>query len=145
MSAGEQANRLHVVIMGVGRTGTRLAENLVRAGQQVTVIDWNAASFARLPEDFEGRTVLGNAMDQDVLRLAGIESADVFVAAASGDNRNIMACQIVQQVFAVPKVISRIKDPIRAEIYSKRGIEVNCRTTEGADVILDLVASGDTS
>ncbi len=134
---------MHAVIMGAGRTGTRLAQSLVRAGQQVTVIDWNEAAFARLPEDFEGRTVLGNAMDQDVLRRAGVESADAFVAATSGDNRNIMACQIVQQVFAVPKVISRIKDPIRAEIYRRRGIEVDCRTIEGADVILGLIEAPD--
>lgn len=136
---------MRVVIMGAGRTGTRLAELLVLDGQQVTVIDWNPRAFARLSEDFEGQTVVGNAMDQDVLRRAGIASADAFVAATSGDNRNIMAAQIVQQVFEVPKVISRIKDPIRAEIYSGRGIEVDSRTLAGAELILDLVASFETT
>lgn len=136
---------MRVVIMGAGRTGTRLAERLVLDGQHVTIIDWDPRAFARLPEDFEGRTVLGNAMDQDVLRRAGIASADAFVAATSGDNRNIMAAQVVQQVFAVPKVISRIKDPIRAEIYSSRGIEVDSRTLAGSELILDLVESFDTT
>lgn len=130
---------MHVVIMGAGRTGTRLAERLTGAGERVTMIDWNPRAFGRLPEDFQGTTVVGNAMDQDVLRRAGIDSADVFVAATSGDNRNIMAGQVVKQVFAVPKVISRIKDPIRAEIYRRRGIEVDCRTIEGADAILRLI------
>lgn len=136
---------MRVVIMGAGRTGARLAQSLVEDGQDVTVIDWDHSAFARLPEDFGGRTVFGNAMDQDVLRRAGISSADAFVAATSGDNRNIMAAEIVQQVFAVPKVITRIKDPIRAEIYRERGIEVDCRTTIGAELILDLVESPDTT
>lgn len=136
---------MRIVIMGAGRTGSRLAESLVRDGQNVTVIDWDQDAFGRLPEDFAGRTVLGNAMDQDVLRRAGIASADAFVAATSGDNRNIMAAEIVQQEFAVPKVITRIKDPIRAEIYRARGIEVDCRTTAGSELILELVESLDTT
>jgi trk system potassium uptake protein TrkA len=74
-----------------------------------------------------------------VLRSAGIESADVFVAATSGDNRNIMAGQIARNIFHVPKVISRIKDPIRAEIYAQLGIEVDCRTIQGAQVILGML------
>lgn len=130
---------MHVVIMGSGRTGSLLASMLSTGGHDVSVIDWNPGAFNRLSEDFSGQTVVGNAVDQDVLRTARIESADAFVAATSGDNRNIMAGQIVQHVFAVPKVISRIKDPSRAEIYSQLGIEVDCRTTEGTQVILDLL------
>jgi trk system potassium uptake protein TrkA len=132
---------MHIIIMGSGRTGSLLAEMLHRADHEVTVIDWNAGAFSRLPDDFRGRTVLGNAVDQDVLRAAGIDSADVFVAATSGDNRNVMASQIAQRVFRVPKVICRIKDPIRADIYSKLGIDVDCRTTEGTQVILDLIGA----
>lgn len=130
---------MRVIIMGSGRTGSRLATLLANAGQDVTVIDWNRAQFSRLPEDFPGTVVLGNGVDQDVLREAGIEDADVFVAATSGDNRNIVASQIAQQVFQVPKVISRIKDPNRAALYSRLGMEVDCRTVEGARVLLELV------
>ena len=100
------------------------------------------SAFSRLPEDFTGATFVGNAVDQDVLRAAGIESADAFVAATSGDNRNITASQIAQHAFHVPRVISRIKDPSRAEIFSKLGISVDCRTSEGAKLIL-AIARGD--
>lgn len=131
---------MRVIIMGAGRTGSRLAVMLEQAGHQVAVVDWNTNAFSRLPENFAGETILGNAVDQEVLRDAGIEEADVFVAATSGDNRNIMASQIAREVFGVPKVISRIKDPIRAEIYSQMGIEVDCRTIEGANIILDVIA-----
>lgn len=129
---------MRVVIMGCGRTGARLAGMLSDAGHDVTVIDWQDAAFSRLPEGFAGGTFVGNAVDQDVLRAAGIESADAFVAATSGDNRNIVASQLAQHAFHVPKVVSRIKDPNRAEIFAELGILVDCRTSEGAKVILAL-------
>lgn len=130
---------MHVIIMGCGRTGSLLACMLARDGHQVTIIDWQATAFARLPDEFSGRTVLGNAVDQDVLRAADIEKAGAFVACTSGDNRNIMASEVAKKVFGVPKVISRIKDPIRAELYRQMGIEVDCRTAVGAQLILDFV------
>jgi trk system potassium uptake protein TrkA len=130
--------RVRVVIMGCGRTGARLATMLSEAGHDVTIIDWQDSAFSRLPEDFAGATFVGNAVDQDVLRAAGIESADAFVAATSGDNRNIIASQIAQHAFRVPRVISRIKDPIRAEIFGELGISVDCRTSEGAKLILAI-------
>src|SRR5438270_11259625 len=97
--------------MGCGRTGSLLAGNLADVGHGVTVIDYDDSAFSRLPESFPGEIILGNAIDVNVLRQAGIERADVFVAATSGDNRNIMASEIAQNVFHAPKVISRIKDP----------------------------------
>jgi trk system potassium uptake protein TrkA len=116
---------------------------LEEAGHDVTVIDWDAVAFQRLPEDFEGEVIVGNGVDQDVLRAAGIETAHAFVASTSGDNRNIMASQIAQYVFAVPKVIARIRDPIRADIYARMGIKVDCRTTVGTETILDLILTSD--
>src|SRR5438270_8692043 len=112
---------MRIIIMGAGRTGSRLAVMLADAGHHVSVVDWEAAAFQRLPEDFRGDLIVGNGVDEDVLRAAGIEEADVFVAATSGDNRNVMASQIAQHLFSVPKVVSRIRDPIRADIYSGLG------------------------
>jgi trk system potassium uptake protein TrkA len=136
---------MHVVIMGSGRTGSLLAAMLDEAQQEVTIIDWDSDAFDRLPETFAGRTIVGNAVDQDVLREAGVETADAFVAATSGDNRNIMAGEVAKEVFSVPRVILRIKDPNRAAIYTKLGLQVDCRTSEGVSVLLDLVkgASGE--
>ncbi|MBV9281607.1 MAG: TrkA family potassium uptake protein [Chloroflexi bacterium] len=130
---------MRVVIMGCGRTGSLLAAMLDGDGHDVAIVDWNQSAFTRLPDAFRGRTIVGNGVDQDVLRLAGVESAEAFVAATSGDNRNIMAAQIAQHMFRVPRVISRIKDPIRAAIYGQLGIEVDCRTIEGVDAILELI------
>lgn len=130
---------MNVVIMGSGRTGALLASLLAKANHSVTVIDWNDGAFARLPDDFTGNTIFGNAMDQDVLRRAGIESADAFVATTSGDNRNVMASEVARFVFSVPKALARIKDPSRARFFEQLGLDVDCRTTAGSDLLLHLI------
>jgi trk system potassium uptake protein TrkA len=129
----------NVLIMGCGRTGALLAEMLDEAGRDVTVVDWNPSTFDHLDDSFGGRTMVGNALDQDVMRAAGIASADWFVAATGGDNRNVMASEIAHRVFQVPRVIARIKDPERAVFFHELGIEVDCRTAAGAQFLLDLV------
>lgn len=130
---------MRIVIMGSGRTGALLATMLVDANHDVSIIDYDDRAFSRLPEDFSGETILGNALEQDVLRRAGIESADVFVAATSGDNRNVMASELALHAFNVGRVVARIKDPNRAKIYSEMGLQVDCRTMQGAQLLLDMV------
>ncbi len=127
---------MNVVILGCGRVGSRLACMLDEAGHEVTVIDQSSRSFEKLPESFGGETVLGNAIDQDVLRAAGVDGADVFVAATGGDNRNIMSSQVARDIFGVRRVITRIKDPVRADIYSELGLAVDSRTVEGAQAVM---------
>ena len=90
-------------------------------GHHVTVIDNNRRAFDRLGSDFPGEMVLGNGIDEDVLRQAGIESADGFASLTNGDNRNIMAAQIALEIFKVPRVITRIYDPIREDVYRVLG------------------------
>lgn len=114
---------MKVVIMGCGRAGSALAVELDREGHDVTSIDVNDYQFTRfLPDSFGGRKIVGNAVDQDVLRKAGIEEADAFVAVTAGDNRNVMAAQIAQHIFGVPRVVCRIYDPIREEMYHDLGL-----------------------
>ncbi len=132
---------MRVVILGCGRTGAYLARMLVAEGHQVTVVDKNSAAFARLGPDFPGNLVLGMGVDEDVLRRAGIEQADAFVAVTDGDNTNIMAAQVVKEIFSVPKVICRIYDPLRDEIYHALGLETICPTVLGVNRIKDILAS----
>lgn len=109
--------------MGCGRVGSELACQLEAEGHQVTVLDINPDAFRRLPASFKGRRVVGNGIDQDVLRRVGLTEADVFIAVTQGDNRNVMAAQIAKHIFQVPRVICRIYDPIREEIYRGLGLE----------------------
>jgi len=109
-----------------------------REGHEVVIVDRDPNAFSRaanrgiLGNSFKGDQVVGNGTDVDVLRRAGIERADGFVAVTEGDNRNIMAAQIAKHVFKVPRVVARIYDPERAEAYEKLGLHTICPTIDGA-------------
>ena len=114
---------MKVIIMGCSRVGARLAALLDVDGHKVTIIDIDTYSFRRLPPTFGGTALFGSGIDEEALRRAGIEEADVFVATTQGDNRNVMACQIAKHIFNVPRVMCRIYDPLREEMYSALGLE----------------------
>ena len=126
---------MKVVIMGCGRVGARLATLLDIEGHSVTVLDTNDYSFRRLPPDFGGTALVGNGVDQEDLKQAGIEEADAFVAVTQGDNRNVMATQIAKHIFGVPKAVCRIYDPLRRELYNALGIEAFSPTTIFAQIL----------
>ena len=132
---------MKIVIMGCGRVGAQIARLLEQDGHEITVLDVDAYSFRRLPPDFKGTALLGNGMDEEVLRRAGIEEADVFVAMTQGDNRNVMAAQIAKHIFNVPRVISRIYDPLRQEMYDTLGIEAFSPTTIFAELVKEKIES----
>lgn len=115
--------------MGCGRVGAYLAALLDKDGHQVAVLDVNPSSFDRLVHSFKGSALLGDGTDEDSLRRAGIEEADAFVAVTQGDNRNVMAAQIAKRIFKVPKVVCRIYDPGREELYHALGLDTFCPTT----------------
>lgn len=126
---------MKIIIMGCGRVGARLAGLLDIEGHQVTILDTNPYSFRRLPPEFNGTALLGNGTDEEALRKAGIEEADAFVAVTQGDNRNVMAAQIAMHIFNVPRVISRIYDPLRRQLYNSLGIEAISPTIIFAQMI----------
>lgn len=113
---------MHIVIMGCGRVGGALTVELAKAGHSVAVIDRRPEAFDRLPPGFEAKTMVGQGFDREVLEEAGIKDAGGFVAVSNGDNSNIVAARIAREHFHVPKVIARIYDPRRAEIYEKLDI-----------------------
>ena len=126
---------MKIVIMGCGRVGAQLAALLDSDGHTVTILDREAYSFRRLPPDFGGTALLGNGLDEEVLRKAGIEEADAFVVVTQGDNRNVMAAQIAKHIFNVPKVICRIYDPLRRELYETLGLRAISPTTIFAQIL----------
>ena len=132
---------MKVVIMGSGRVGAQLAGLLDAEGHQVSVLDNDAYSFRRLPADFGGMALVGNGLDQEALKKAGIEEADAFVAVTQGDNRNVMAAQIAKHIFNVPRVICRIYDPLRQELYQTLGLEAISPTTIFARILKEKLES----
>jgi trk system potassium uptake protein TrkA len=109
--------------MGCGRVGVELAHLLDTEGHKVTIIDIESSSFDELPPDFSGMVFVGDATDEEVLRKAGMEQADAFIALTRDDERNAMAAQIAKQIFNTPKVICRIYDPLREDFYKSLGLE----------------------
>ena len=119
---------MKIVIVGCGRVGASAAESWDKAGHEVIVLDISTRAFERLPSAFGGSAVRGDGTDGDVLRRAGIEGADVFLALTEGDNRNVMAAQLAVEAFEVPRVIAKINDPVRSAAYAELGIGTLCRT-----------------
>jgi trk system potassium uptake protein len=113
---------VHVVIMGCGRVGSTLAYSLEARGHSVAVIDSDADAFRRLSGDFSGATVTGMGFDREVLLSAGIDRADAFAAVSSGDNTNIISARVARETFGVKRVVARIYDAKRAEVYERLGI-----------------------
>jgi len=113
---------VHFVIMGCGRVGATLALALESQGHSVAMIDQNPEAFRRLDAGFSGRKVTGLGFDRDILAQAGIEDAYAFAAVSDGDNSNILAARVVRETFGVDRVVARIYDPRRAEIYQRLGI-----------------------
>ena len=122
---------MRVIIMGCGRVGSELSLKLVEGGHDVTVIDKKPEAFIKYPPGEKARQMVGLGFDRDVLEAAGIREAEAFVAVSSGDNSNIVSARVALEHFHVPKVIARIYDPRRAEIYERLNIQTVATTTWG--------------
>jgi trk system potassium uptake protein len=132
---------MQLVILGCGRMGAHLAKSFAAEGHTVSVVDSNEQAFTRLGPDFPGGLVVGTGIDEDVLKQAGIEAANAFVAVTDQDNTNVMAAQVAKQVFRVDRVICRLYDPLLEETFQDMGIETICPTLWGANRIRDILAN----
>ena len=133
---------MKTVIVGCGRVGSVLADAFDRAGHQVIVLDTKTSAFDRLPGSFKGAAVRGDGTDEDTLRRAGAEGADVFMAMTEGDNRNVMAAQLATEALSAEKVIAKINDPLRASAYAELGIATLCRTNLMATAVSEFLTLG---
>ena len=112
---------MKAVVVGCGRVGAGVADELDRAGWQVLIIDLKSAAFDRLPASFAGTALRGDGTDEDVLRRAGAENADLVLALTEGDNRNFMAAQLGIEALSARKTVAKVNDPVRAEAYAHLG------------------------
>ena len=136
---------MKIVIVGCGRVGASVAEEYDQKGHEVLVLDITTTAFDRLPSAFGGTAIRGDGTDEDVLRRAGMEGADVFLALTEGDNRNVMAAQLAAEELGIERVIAKINDPLRAKAYAELGIATLCRTglmVDSIDHYLGFPSSG---
>ena len=113
---------MRAVIVGCGRVGATMARALETGGHDVTIVDLVTKAFDRLPAAFRGNAVRGDGTDEDTLRRAGAEGADLFLALTEGDNRNIMAAQLAREALGIERVYAKVNDPVRAQAYAELGI-----------------------
>jgi trk system potassium uptake protein TrkA len=134
---------MKIIIMGCGRVGSQVSQLLVRHGNEVTVIDHDDNAQARLGLEFKGRIIHGLGFDRNVLLEAGVETAEGFVAASASDNANIVAARIARNIFHVPRVVARLYDPVRAEVYQRLGLKTISSSAWGAERIVEVVTHSD--
>ncbi|MDP6605941.1 MAG: TrkA family potassium uptake protein [Dehalococcoidia bacterium] len=131
---------MRAVIMGCGRVGSQVAIRLCEEGHEVAVIDHDPTQFTRfLPASFTGQQLAGSGSDHRVLLEAGIERADAFMALTHGDNRNVLASQIAKYIYGVDRIVTRLADPFRAELFQRLGLTTVSPTNIGAELAYDAL------
>lgn len=119
---------MQIIVVGCGKVGSRFAQLMSEEGHDIVVVDNDSENFKRLGSSFRGLTVTGVPIDEDVLKQAGIETADGFAAVTPDDNVNMIACQIAKEIFKVPRIFARIQDPIREQAFFQFGVYTLCLT-----------------
>lgn len=130
---------MKIIIVGCGRNGSGLAQALSRAGHAVTVIDSSASAFSKLGQDFKGKTIEGVGFDREILMQAKIDRSDALAAFTSSDESNAVIARIAREIYHVPKVVARLYDRDKAEIYKQLGIQTLSSTTWGIKRAADLL------
>ena len=130
---------MKVVIVGCGRIGSGLAQALDRAGHEVYVIDSNPAAFSKLNPAFTGKKIEGIGFDRDVLLKARIDRADAVAAVTSSDESNAVIAQLARDAYRVPKVVARMYDRQKADIYRRLGVLTLSSTAWGIRRAIDLI------
>lgn len=130
---------MNFLIIGCGRVGAGLAKTLAGRGHSVTVVDKDPLAFENLGDKSKIQTILGVGFDRDVLLKAGIQRADGLAAVTASDEANVVAAQIARHIFHVPRVVARLYDVRKAEIYKRLGIQTIAPVSWGVTRIADLL------
>jgi trk system potassium uptake protein TrkA len=136
---------MYVIIVGCGRIGSELAKILSNEKHNVVVIDKNPRVFESLGKNFNGFTFVGNGFDIELLKLAGIEKADALCAVTNSDNVNLIAAQAAKKIFNIKKVIARVYNPNRANIYRVLGLDIISGVNLVAAMIRDKIVESRSS
>ena len=136
---------MNILIIGCGRVGAGLANALYKEGHDISVVDSSPESFTHLEDGFTGFRLAGVPIDSAVLRRAGIEECHLVSAVTGDDNTNLMVAQIAKRIFRVPKVLTRLYDPARQDLYEQEGLHTVCPTSLTVDLIQQIISESEES
>lgn len=132
---------MNILVIGGGLLGRKTAELLDTAGHAVSVLDESADNLSLLSPDFGGVTAVGFPMDINSLKGAGIEGCDAVAVVTADDNLNITVGQIAKNNFGVKKVIARISDPRREDVFESFGLQTVCPTNMAGEKLVSALTS----
>ena len=136
---------MKILIIGAGRVGESVAENLLSEQNDITIIDVDGQRLAAMQDRLDLRAVVGDGIQPSVLKEAGAADCDMLIACAPRDETNLVACKVAHDVFGVPKRIARMRSPEFAEgseLMGKAGFAVDetlCPEQSITDYIRKLI------
>jgi trk system potassium uptake protein TrkA len=131
---------MRLIVVGCGRMGVGLARVLSQRGHSITVMDRERTAMERLAPWFRGETVAGSAFHREATLRAGIERADGLAAVTDSDEANVVVARLARLVFRVPRVVARLVDPRKAEIYHRLGVQTVAPISWAMHRLADLLA-----
>lgn len=134
---------MNIIVVGCGRVGAELAYRLFKQGHRVTVIDYDEAAFHNLPHDFRGRTIVGEALNQNVLLRAGIDHADGLAAVTNSDTVNAVVAHAVRSVYGIQNIVVRNFDPLWRPLFETYNLQVISSTSWGAQRLEEMLYHAD--
>lgn len=130
---------MNILIVGYGDTGAQLVNSLLNQDHAISVIDKDEASFEHLNPEFTGMLTAGMATDITTLKKAGIEQCDVVVVVTNNDNVNIMVAQIAKKIFNIDKIIVKVQDSVKSEVFADLGFNVISTTNLSVNEIKKIL------
>ncbi len=127
---------MYVVIVGGGKVGLNLARELIRKGQEVTLVEGDRRAYLRIEQELEHAVQYGDGTELWVLERAGIQRADLVVAVTGDDEDNILICQVAKEKYLCDRIIARCNNPRNLQHFKLLGIQPAVSAT---DLILNLI------
>jgi trk system potassium uptake protein len=130
---------MQIIIIGCGKVGSALAGELVSQGHDVVIID-SDPQLIQNADELDCIKITGIPIDREILRQAGIETADVLCATTQNDNINIMVAQIAREIYQIPKIIARIFNPVNSQVFEEFNLNTICQTELSVQAFLRKIA-----
>lgn len=131
---------MKIIVVGLGRMGMGLARSLAKKGHQVTAVDANPEVFKKLDDSFAGRQIVGVGFDRGVLEQAHVGEVDAVVSCTNSDEANVLIARIAKNIYRVPRVIARLYDATKADLYRRLGIQTLATTSWGIERATELLS-----